>query len=386
MSQIRRIALLMGQDLGYCRGVMRGIRTYASHKTQWVFRDAAPDMRVLSTLREWQPHGIIAHLFDAEFARRVIAMRKPLVNTTSTLPRLRVPLVEVDHLRIGQLAAEHFLERAYVNFGYFGSRQTGFSKQRERGFREALAAAGFGLSSCYAEYLPRPPVHSSWKSIDNQVREWLLELPKPAAILASNDVPARDLAEMCRLLGLRVPEQIALLGVDNDEWECLLCHPPLSSVVNPAEQIGFEAAKLLNRLMSSGRPPKGPIYIAPPHVIARKSTDVVAVADPNVSAAAALIRDHAAENISATEVVRALCLSRRWLERRFRAVLGRTILQEIQRVRIDRAKHLLTETDLPIHEIARRSGFNAPQRLAAVFRQVTGEKPTAYRRRTRLRP
>jgi LacI family transcriptional regulator len=385
MDQVQRIALLMGQDLGYCRGVLRGIHAYATYKRRWVFHDGPPDVRLLPSVREWRPHGIIAHVFDAEFARRVMALGAPLVNTTCTLPRFSAPLVDVDHLHAGCLAAEHFLERGYKSFGYFGSRWTDFSRQREEGFRTALAKAGFTVSSYYAEYLPRPPLDSSWKNVDRLVREWLLALAKPAAILASNDVPARHLAEICRVLQVRVPEHVALLGIDNDELECLLCHPPLSSVVNPAEQIGYEAARLLNRLMAGRQPPQRAIYIRPTRVVARQSTDIIAVADPDVSAATAFIRDHAAENISVANVVYALSLARRRLERRFQELLGRTVLQEIQRVRIERVKHLLAETDLPMSEIARRSGFSTPQRLAVVFRQTTAESPTAYRRRTQLR-
>ena len=271
------------------------------------------------------------------------------------------------------------------NFGYFGSAWTGFSKHREQGFSEALAEAGFELSSCYAEYLPRPPMDSSWKRVDRQIHNWLAALPKPAAVLASNDVPARALAEICRQLGICVPHDIALLGVDNDELECLLSYPPLSSIVNPAEQIGFRAAKLLDRLMSGQRPPRKTIFVSPSHVVTRQSTDIVAVADPDVSTAVAFIRDHAVENIGAAEVVHALSMARRRLERRFREMLGRTILQEIQRVRIERVKHILAETNLPMAAV-RHAGFSTPQRLAVVFRQATGEMPTGYRRRTQMRP
>lgn len=386
MSQVQRIAILMGQDLGYCRGVFRGIHAYAVEKKNWVFRDGPPDERILAPLRQWQPHGIITHLFDLKFAGRVLAMHLPCVNTTSALSQLKVPLVEVDHREVGRLAAEHLLQRGFQHFGYFGSAWTGVSKEREQGFRKSLARAGHAVSSCYAEYLPRPPLQSSWTRVDRQVRDWLLTLPKPAAILASNDVPARHLVEICRQLDLRIPFDIAVLGVDNDELECLLSHPPLSTVVNPAEQIGYAAAKLLDRLMAGRRPPRMPIYVRPTHVVTRQSTDIIAVADPDVSAAAAFIRDHAAENIGAAKVVRALNVARRGLERRFRELLGRTILQEIQRVRVERAKHLLAETDLPMPIVASRSGFSTPQRLAVVFRQVAGQSPLAYRRQTQLRP
>ena len=385
MSKITRIALLMGQDIGYCRGVLRGVHTYAVDKPHWLFHDAPPEMKTLGPLGEWQPQGIIAHLFDADFARRVLALNRPLVNVTSTFLDLPVPMVDVDNCLAGRMAAAHFLDRGFRNFGFFGSEWTGFSKQREEGFREALAAAGHALTCCYCEFLPRPPADASWKLQDQQVRAWLLAIGKPAAILASNDYPARRLADMCYQLKLRVPEDVALLGIDNDELECLLARPPLSSVVNPAEQIGFQAARMLDRLMSGRQPPQTPLFVPPSHIITRQSTDIVAVADPDVSAAVTFIAAHACKNIGPAEVVESLAMARRGLERRFRKVLGRSMLQEIQRVRIERARHLLAETDLPIRAVAEGSGFSTQQRLAVVFRHVTGEPPMVYRQRSRGR-
>jgi LacI family transcriptional regulator len=378
---MRRIALLMGQDIGYSRGVLRGVHNYAVHKTEWVFHDCPPDPQVLTPLKQWRPHGIIAHLFDPAFAKQLMALRKPVVNTTSTLLDWNGPLVEVDHLAVGRMAAEHFLERGFTNFGYFGSDWTGFSKLREQGFRNTLAEKGFSLSSCHAEYMPRPPLNQSWTHTDRRVSAWLAGLPKPAAILASNDVPARRLAEICHQLSIRVPEEIALLGVDNDELECWLSSPPLSSVVNPAEQIGYEAARLLDQWMSGERPANRVVLCQPPHLVTRQSTDITAIADPLVSTTLAFIHAHASENIGVAAVVRASRLARRSVERRFRELLGRTIHQEIQRVRIERAKSLLAETVLPVTTIARRCGFSTPQRLAAVFQQVAGESPSVFRRR-----
>jgi LacI family transcriptional regulator len=386
MDETKRIALLMGQDMGYCRGVLRGIHSYAIHKKMWVFHDSPLDMRILRPLREWEPHGIIAHVSDQKFARKVLALRKPLINTTSTLKDMNIPFVDVDHQKVGRLAAKHFLDRGFKHFGYFGSAWTAFSKSRERGFDKALAKAGFQVAACYAEYLPRPPLDSSWKDVDLQIRNWLLGLPKPAAVLASNDIPARALAEMCRQLGISVPNDVALLGVDNDELECLLSTPPLSSIVNPGEQIGYQAAKLLDRMMSGHRLPRKAFLVPPTHVVARQSTDMIAVADPDVSAAVAFIRNHALENIGVPEVVENLGISRRGLERRFCQMLGRSVLQEIQRVRVERAKHLLVETNLLMPAVARHSGFSTPQRLAVVFRHVTGQSPIAYRRGARLHP
>jgi LacI family transcriptional regulator len=190
---------------------------------------------------------------------------------------------------------------------------------------------------------------------------------------------------MCRQLRLRVPEDIALLGVDNDELECLLANPPLSSIANPAEQIGYTAAQLLDQLMSGRRPRKQTIWIPPGDVVVRQSTDIVAFGDADVAAALQFIRDHLAEDITVAAIARHVSISRRGLERRFRHHLGRTMLQEIQRARVERVRRLLAETDLPMLLVARRSGFATSQRLAVVFRQVCGDSPTAFRQRTRLR-
>lgn len=384
-SKTKRIALLMGQDVGYCRGVLRGIHAYAIHKPHWVFHDTPAEPSILGPLREWQPHGIIAHLFDRKLTLKVLDLGTPLVNTTSTFPDIAMPVVDVDHLEVGRLAAEHFLVRGFKQFGYFGSAWTGFSQGREQGFRDALAGAGFDLSSFYAEYLPRPPLGTSWKGVDRQIADWLTSFPKPAAILASNDLPARRLADMCRQLGIRVPDDLALLGVDNDEVECLLAHPPLSSVVNPAEQIGFQAARMLDRLMAGRRAREKPLWVPPSHVVTRQSTDIVAIADAEVSAAVAYIRAHVAERFSVARLVEELSTSRRGLERRFRKWLGRSVLQEVHRVRVERAKQLLAETDLPMRAIARRSGFATRQRLAAIFKQTADQSPLAYRRHMRTR-
>jgi LacI family transcriptional regulator len=379
----RRIALLLGQDLGYCRGVMRGVQTYALEKADWVFRDAAPEDGTLQPLREWKPHGIIAHLFSEDVARSLARLRTPVVNVTNTLAWWTGPLVEVDHLLVGKLAAEHFLARGFRTFGYFGSAWTGFSRQREQGFRERLAQAGFPVSSCYADYLPRAPVSASWRGVDRTIRKWLEALPKPVAVVASNDIPARDLADMCRQLNLRIPEQVALLGVDNDELECRLTSPPLSSVENPAERIGYEAARLLDGLMNGAKPARTRIRIPPTRVVTRQSTDTLAVDDEDVSRALTYIRAHAHgdDGLSVQAVANVVAISRRMLERKFRALLGRTVLQEIRRVKIEHAQELLLETSLPMPEIARRSGFSSPQRMAVVFSQTLGEAPTACRQR-----
>ncbi|GMV95894.1 MAG: DNA-binding transcriptional regulator [Phycisphaerae bacterium] len=379
MSAPRRIALLVGFEMGFSRRVVQGIHSYAVTR-DWVFHDAPADVRVLAPMWRWKPDGIICGLYDEDIARRLDRCRVPIVNTSSTIPSWRGPLVDVNHEEVGRLGAEHLLERGLRHFGFFGSSRGGSSTGREAGFRKRLAQAGFVPSACHAEYRPAPPLDASWSGLDRPVRDWLLRLPKPVGILASHDKPGRDLADACHQLGLRVPDEVAILGVDDDEFECRLCRPPLSSVKNPGVQIGYEAARLLDRMMSGHAPAQLRVAIMPTHVVARQSTEMTAVDDPDVAAALTWVRNHLAADISVNAVADAVGLSRRTLERRFRAVLGDSVLGEIRRLRIEKAKHLIAETDLKLSVVAQQCGINGLARLTAVFKQMTGYAPSVFRR------
>jgi LacI family transcriptional regulator len=203
-------------------------------------------------------------------------------------------------------------------------------------------------------------------------------------IFVSNDILARSLADMCGQLGLPIPDEVALLGVDNDDLECLLTSPPLSSVAIPGEQIGYEAAKLLDQRMS-GRNMRVRKRLLPPiRVVARQSTDTMAIRDPVVIAALRHIHSHAVEGVNVAGVVRAVGVGRRELQRKFRALLGRSVLQELRRIRIQQAQKLLVSTNLPMPAIAKQSGFSSANRLTIVFQRVCGMPPTAYRRQGQI--
>jgi LacI family transcriptional regulator len=374
----------MTLDTAFCRDVVAGIQAYAIDRPGWSFHREPPDPKVLGPLRQWAPHGIIAQLLTRKFAQGVLRLKKPVVDLHYSLPNFNVPVVDVDHAAVGRLAAEHFLARGHVHFAFLGSGMAPYAREREIGFRERLAAASFDVSACHAEYLPGLPLGFNWTKTHGQVSRWLQRLSKPVAVLANNDLPAHDLAEICQRLGLRIPDDVALLGVDNDELECRLTTPPLSSIAIPAERIGYEAARLLDQLLRGQKPAQRRIFLPPVRVIARQSTDTLATHDPIVRAALRYIEQHAAEQISVDAVVRQINASRRELERHFRQVLGRSVLAEIRRVRVEKAKQLLAATDLTMPAIARSCGFSSPQRMAIVFREVAGVVPTAFRRQSQI--
>jgi LacI family transcriptional regulator len=380
MASSQRIALLLPQDIGYGRAVLRGVQEYAVAKPHWIFRDAPPTLDALKPLREWKPHGIIALLFDHDLANALIRMRKPVVNTTSTLDLPKMPLVENDHQAIGRMAAEYFLQRGFRNFGFFGSNSAGSSKVREASFRSSVDAAGYCVSSCYAEYLPRAAIGTSWAKVDRRIDAWLKSRSTPIAILTQNDVPARDLAYRCRDLGLNIPHDVSLMGVDNDELECHLCYPPLTSIAVPGRRIGIEAAQVLDRMMRGQQPKQLHQFLPPLRIVARQSTDTLAVEDELVASALRLIHDRATGQLTVSDIERHTGTSRRQIERRFRQQLNTSPLEEIRRVRIERAKQLLVETDLGMPQIASTAGFNDARRLSVVFKEQTGQSPSAFRK------
>jgi LacI family transcriptional regulator len=388
MKRSIRIGLVMSYGLDFYRDILRGIKAFAETRPHWVFTPIAPEPRAVRALRLLGHHGTIAHIFNQELADALIEARKPVVNVSGVLPDLPVPRVGIDHVAVGRMAAEHLLDRGIRNFGFFGYTDHAFSVGREAGFRATLEAAGCRLA-CYHEADPAKRDPTGLWEWNDELRRWLIALPRPVGILASHDPQGVELSEVCRHSGLRVPEEVALVGVDNDDLLCELARPSLTSVALPAERVGYEAARLLDRLLTSPRPRGracGPALLLPPQgVVTRVSTDILAIDDADVAAALRFIRQHAHESIQVKDVLDKVPISRRTLERRVREVLGRGVWEEIRRAHLDRSKSLLAETDMSMSEIARHAGFSDQRQLSVVFREETGLTPTAYRRQFRAR-
>ncbi|MEM9827048.1 MAG: DNA-binding transcriptional regulator [Planctomycetota bacterium] len=381
-----RVAVLLPMEIGYGRGVMQGIGQYVSqtHRNaevpNWRIYRSEASCDVLPLMKRWKPHGVIAHIASNDLARSLTRIPQPVVNTTSTVRDWDGALVEVDHDKIGRLAAEHFLSRGFRSYGYVGSGWAGFSTSREAAFRNEIEAAGFGLSACHLDYLPAPPTNQPWNQIDAQLVRWLKKLALPCAVLASNDRPARELVDACQSLGLNVPGDVAVLGVDDDEYECFLGDPPISSIGNPSQAIGRVACEMLMNLMENGTTAKLRQSVAPTHVVVRQSSDAYAVSDPYLHQALEMIRHEATKGLTPAMIHQRLDCSRRLLERRFRERLGHSMLEEITRVRLRHAHQLLLETRLPIERIAQRVGFTHPRTFSARFRKHFSQSPTQARR------
>ena len=291
---------------------------------------------------------------------------------------LGLPRIQSDQAAIGRLAAEHLMERGFRRFAYCGFTGHAWSTKRRAGFEDALGAASEVVAAHESPW-GGPSAHP-WEQEQKRIGDWLRTLPRPVGVFACNDLRGQHVLDACQRVGLAVPEEVAVVGVDDDPLVCELCNPPLSSVVPNPERIGYEAADLLARLIAGEKPATAEILVAPLGVTARQSTDVLAIDDPHVAAAVRYIREHACAGASVGDVLARVPLSRTILERRFRKYLGRSPQAEIRFVQLKRVKQLLAETDLRLERIAELAGFEHPEYLSVVFKRETGQTPGRYRR------
>ncbi len=371
------IALLIETSLASGRDILRGIARYAREHGPWSIYHEPRSLEesVPRWLRGWDGDGIIARLQNRRIAAAVESSGIPAVDVLGVVRSPGLPLAHVDNAAVARLAAEHFLGRGFRRFGFCGLEGVNWSDERRDAFVAAVTAAG-GECLVYT----RGDARGSWEDEQDHLAAWVRSLPRPSAVMACNDPRGQKVLEACRRSGVRVPEQVAVVGVDNDEPICAIADPPLSSVVPDHERVGYEAAALLDRVRAGEVGAGAAVYIPPVGVVTRQSSDVLALADREVAEAIGFIREHACLGLGVEEVCRKLSLSRSTLQRRFRRLLGHTIHDEMIRVRLQRAQELLAETDMPIAAVAERCGFGHQEYLGAVFRARLDQTPAGYRR------
>jgi LacI family transcriptional regulator len=279
---------------------------------------------------------------------------------------------------MGKMAAEHLLNRGFRQFAYCGFEDMFGARSRGESFSKKIAEVGFE-THFYKQ--PKSKAKRSWENEQIYMADWLKSLPKPVGLMTCTDDRSQYAIEACKIAGLHVPEQVAIIGVDNDELVCELSTPPLSSIALNTERAGYEAAELLDKLMAGKKMTKQTIVVQATHVVARQSTDILAIEDQDVVKALRFIRQHSNEMIQVSDVVDATSVSRRALEQRFRRVLGRSVLAEIRRVRTDLVTQMLVETNLSISKIALTLGYTGVENIARYFQHEKGMSLQAYRKK-----
>jgi LacI family transcriptional regulator len=374
---VPRVALVFEATNSYARKLLIGIGEYILNHGPWQvhYAELGRSEPPPAWLATWSGDGVIARGENRATAEAVAKLNVPLIDLTPSRLLPQAPWVKSDDAAVARIAAEHFVQHGFRHFGFCGDVRYNWSNQREAFFAGELAATG---RTC-ALYRAKRPAPSDDAEVD-LIGEWLQGLPKPVAVFACYDNRGQQVLEACRRCGLAVPEQVAVLGVDNDEVLCALSPPPLSSIALNARRVGWEAAALLSRLMAGEALAPESHLIPPIGVVTRQSSDVLAVADNKIAGALRYIREHACEGIRVSDVLRECPMARRALETRFRQLLGRTPREEILRVQLNRVKELLVGTEMPVWQIAERTGFE-PEYLSVVFKQQTGTAPRDYRRK-----
>lgn len=377
------VALLVETSFGSGRDILMGIASYLRDHQPWLlFHEARSiDQELPRWLRRWKGHGIIARILTPKMAAALRRTRIPVVDVLGLVRTPGFPLVHVDDEAIGTMGAEHLIVRGFRHFAFFGQEDRNWSVAREEAFSREVRRHGF--STAVRRVSPDRSDGDSWEAHQNKLAAWVAGLPKPLGLMVCSDQSASQVLEACRRASIRIPDDVAVIGVDNDQPLCEICNPPLSSIWPNHAMVGYEAARLLDRMMRGVRRVPKRTLLPPKEVITRQSTDILAVQDEMVVRALHVIRERAHAGIRVDEIAALVGASRSVLQRRFRLALDRSINQELVAQRVADAQRLLRETQLPIATIAERCGFRHQEYMGVVFKAQVRQTPAQFRRQTR---
>jgi LacI family transcriptional regulator len=383
-----RVALLIESSRSYGRELLMGIAKYVRIHGPWSveFEEGDPADSFPKWFDRWKWDGIIARVSTPGIAEILGRTGVPVVDLSGSLPGAGFPRIRSDEDAVGRMAAEHLLERGFKNFAFCGFNGTDWSDLRGGSFARRVAEAGFACKVFeHADPVQSPSASDYEEHGERHERElmaWMKSLPQPCGLMACNDARGRQILNCCRELGVAVPDEVAVIGVDRDEIFCELSDLPLSSVILNTQRIGFEGAALLARMMRGESADPVSILVKPMGVMARQSTDVLAIDDRHIAAALRHIREHACDGMDVESILRLVPLSRSVLERRFSEILGSSPKAEILRVRLDRVCRLLAESDLTLAEVAQKTGFEHPEYMSRLFKKKMGITPGEYRKKS----
>jgi LacI family transcriptional regulator len=385
LKQPIHVGLLVDASRAYGRGIYRGVANFAESREDWIV--LAHERPELDELPDWlkqsQLDALIAYIPNRTLYKKISALSVPVVDVHGRCRSPKIPVIESDDQVIVRMARDFFVQSGFRHLAYCGYPGVFFSDQRQEAF--LLQAAGVSEVHVYSPSVCRQVGEDLYRfekglnSPDAGFTSWLRVLPKPVAILACNDIRGQQVINACREADIKMPDEVAVLGVDNDTMICRLCRPTLSSVEPDAEKIGYLAAQLIADQLAGKR--VAPRLLVPPRqVVQRQSTDTVGAKHPLVVQAARIIRNQRDHKASVEQICQATGVSRSTLDHLFHDHLGRTVAEEITRVHLQRSQHLLRNSNLTLAAIAARCGFASATYFCRFFKRGTGQTPDAYRK------
>lgn len=381
-QQLLRIALLIETSRGYGRNIIQGVSKYAAEQGNWSIRlesrnlqDAPPEW-----LKTWDGDGILVRCDSEQMAEAILESNCPVVDFRGGVPEAGLPLVGVDNEKVIKLAIKHFQNRGFTNFAYCdGQGQRRFWMDlRRRYFADGMKRENLSYQ-LFPQKSPSKKLGSWTENLHDQLRQWLKDLPKPIALLTCDDEQAHLICDTLRVLNIEVPNEVAVLGIDNDELFCKVSTPPLSSIDINTVKIGYEGAATLTKLIQGKKVPHKKL-IPPRGVVTRQSTDIFATKDPKAIDALLYIKQNACKSITASDVAKLIGVSRGTIDRYLLNAVGNTAAHLILKAKLNLVKSYLCTTDLSLETIAKKSGFASPQNLVNVFREKVGITPGQYRK------
>lgn len=409
MSRLLRVAVLIESSRALGRGMIEGIASYSRLHGPWsmYFEPQGLGAAPPEWLSTWDGDGILARIDDQVMADAVLATGLPAIDLRGRLPELELPFIGGNNESITRLAFEHLRDRGLSRFAFCGvpAGQMRTLDLRRAHFIQHVTSAGFSCEvytgdSAGSEKSKRKLIRRNsdagtpgipaadfgsrgWEEEQADLARWVTSLPKPVGIMACHDPRGYQLVDACRRAEVLVPDQVAIVAVDNDPVLCLMANPPMTSIDTDGVRIGYEAASRLHHMMIGETDSAAPLLLEPRKLVARRSSDMLAIDDPDIARAVRFIRDHACDGVRVEDVVRHVAMSRSVFERRFKRILGRTPKAELLRIQIEQARQLLAETDLGMASIADQAGFSNEKYFSDAFFRQTKQRPTDYRREAR---
>jgi len=384
LKEKRRVALIIETSNSYARGLLHGIRSYTRINKNWSIYivEHGRGKPQPSWLKNWKGDGIIARIENKEVANIVLESGLPTIDVSAGRYIPNLILVETNDKEITKLAIGHLLSCGLKNFAYCGDDYFNWSKWRRQNFKKITSGLDY---KCFEyDFNTRGDSKNGWVEEQIKLTSWIESLPKPIGIMACYDICGQKLSEACRESNITVPDEVAIIGVDNDDLLCDLADPPLSSVIPNTYLTGYKAAQLLEKLMSGKNISHSTHLIEPIGIAQRQSTNIIAVKDKFVAKAIEFIHKNFHKSITVEDCLNNIPVSRRVLERRFYKELNRTPYEEIIRLKLTKVKQLLVETNLPLYLIAEKTGFKHIEYMSSLFKKKIGMPPSHFRVKNRI--